>query len=285
MSESNNLFGVSQYTTWNWTFEEDVNRYPAAGADTIELCEFKLDSVRYDDQLRGLKDSSLAISSVQSTVHTLFPDSLEPTPVNPTERLECMRNAIRHIAPYCNPGVPFVVNTGVAPNGNIRQGYELAMEEFLTLAEFAADHGVSIALEPLNPVLMNTNSFIWTIPEAMTIIDQTYHPALGLCLDYWNVWQSPDVAEHILRWASRATVVHVSDWRLPRAAADRLIVGTGAIPLEELIRATFVGGYTGPLTLELFSDVSLPDSLWRRDGSEVIQQSKLGLSAVASRLT
>ncbi|HEY5340417.1 MAG TPA: hypothetical protein VIK27_05265, partial [Candidatus Aquilonibacter sp.] len=36
-------FGISEVTTWPWTFEDDVRRYPALGAEAIEIWEFKLD--------------------------------------------------------------------------------------------------------------------------------------------------------------------------------------------------------------------------------------------------
>ncbi len=40
-------FGVSEFTTWPWSFERDVERYPAHGIDVIEICEFKLNRDDY----------------------------------------------------------------------------------------------------------------------------------------------------------------------------------------------------------------------------------------------
>jgi len=39
-------FGVSEFTTWPWSFEEEVERYAQLGVDTIEVCEFKLEEER-----------------------------------------------------------------------------------------------------------------------------------------------------------------------------------------------------------------------------------------------
>ncbi len=36
-------FGVNQFTTWPWRFEQDVENYARLGADAIEVCESKLD--------------------------------------------------------------------------------------------------------------------------------------------------------------------------------------------------------------------------------------------------
>ena len=76
MSEQLNRFGISEFTTWPWSFERDVARYAAHGVDTIEVCEFKLNRDDYRSQLQSIERSGLTVSSVQSTVHSLFPDIL-----------------------------------------------------------------------------------------------------------------------------------------------------------------------------------------------------------------
>ncbi len=272
-------FGFSQYTTQQWTFEQDLDACAELGVDAVEVCEYKLDPARINQQqqLALIAEKGLTISSVQSAVHTLYPDSLFAEPSDPMERAALMRRAIERISPYAPPGTPFVVNTGVAPNGNFREGWAVAVREFRALTEFAADHGLRIALEPLNAILMNTNSFVWLIPQVLEMMSEVGHAAFGVCMDTWNVWQDPKVLEHIAACGDTIFVTHVSDWHLPRAFADRIIPGAGEIPLAALLRAIHETGYDGAYTLELFSDTSLPDSLWRADGREVIQQSRAGL--------
>ena len=172
-----------------------------------------------------------------------------------------------------------MVNTGIAPDGDFREGHAVAEREFRELSRFAADHGMRVALEPLNAILMNTNSFLWLIPQVMEMIERVDHPAFGLCMDTWNVWQDPKVLEHIAGCGDKIWVTHVSDWHLPRSYADRTIIGQGEIPLPSLLRAIQETGYNGAYSLEIFSDTRLPDSLWKADGHQVIQQSREGLEA------
>ena len=98
-------------------------------------------------------------------------------------------------------------------------------------------------------------------------------------MDTWNVWQDPKVLEHIAGCGDKIWVTHVSDWHLPRSFADRTIIGQGEIPLPSLLRAIRETGYNGAYSLEIFSDTRLPDSLWKADGQQVIQQSRAGLQA------
>ena len=268
-------FGISQFTTWPWSFEQDVDNYARLGVDDIEVCEDKLDEDRAADQLALVGQQGLTISSVQPAVRTLFPSRMQPEPKDLQERTERFRRTIERVGRFA-PDAPFVSNTGPPPNGNVREVFDVAAREYRALADFAEAHGVRLALEPLNPALMNLETAIWTQEQAMRIVTAVDHDSFGVCLDTWNVWQNADVAEAIKACGGRIFVVQVSDWRTPRSLADRHIVGQGEIPLPALIRAIHASGYRGAYVLEIFSS-EVPDSLWDADLSRVVSDSRIGL--------
>ena len=272
MSDYDNRFGISEFTTWPWSFERDVQRYAAHGVDTIEVCEFKLNRDDYRPQLRSIERAGLAVSSVQSTVHSLFPDSLAPAPSDPQDRIRHMKTAIERIAPHVPAQTPFVVITGAAPGGDTRMVYERAVRDFFDLATFAAERGVRIAYEPLNPVLFNTDTALWGLDQALELVRRVDHPALGICLDTWNIFQTPNLHEVIGACGERIFLVQVSDWHRPRSGADRISLGDGTIDNAAIMKATRKAGYTGPFVLEIFSGESLPDSIWRADLDQVIDR-------------
>ena len=80
-------FGVSEFTTTPWTFEQDVEQYSRLGVDAIEVCEFKLDEQRMGEQLALIAQHGLTISSVQPKIRTLFPSQSQPEPSDPRERM------------------------------------------------------------------------------------------------------------------------------------------------------------------------------------------------------
>lgn len=263
-------FGISQFTTWPWSFERDVERYAAHGVDAIEICQFKLNRNDYEPQLRRVRDAGLTVSSVQTTVHSLFPDSLAPAPVDVADRVAHIQSGIDRIAPHVPPGTPFVCTTGVAPLGNAQAAWDRAVHEFSALAEYAAAHGTRIAFEPLNPHLHNTDTSISTLDEGLELVREVGHDAFGLCVDVWNVFGTPDVERVIEACADRIFLVQVSDYRRPHSHADRLCLGEGSIPLAPLIAATRRAGYTGPFVLEILSSENLEDSIWKADLDHVI---------------
>ena len=73
-------FGVSQYTTWPQSFEEDLALYQSLGVENIEVCEAKLDAGNPEPQLERLKASGLTVTSIQPRLHSLFPDQPRPEP-------------------------------------------------------------------------------------------------------------------------------------------------------------------------------------------------------------
>ncbi|MDQ2992023.1 MAG: sugar phosphate isomerase/epimerase [Candidatus Eremiobacteraeota bacterium] len=265
-------FGVSEFTTWPWSFERDLRQYAAHGIDTIEVCEFKLNEDDYAPQLESIEGSGLTVSSVQSTVHSLFPDSLAPQPTAPEDRIRHITSAIDRIAPHVPKGTPFVAITGAAPGGDTSRVYDAALDAFARLAEYAAEHGVRLAYEPLNPVLFNTDTALWGLDQALELVQRVNHPAFGLCVDTWNIFQTPDLHDVVRQSGDRIFLVQVSDWRRPRSGADRISLGDGSIDNASIVRSIRAAGYGGPYVLEIFSSESLPNSIWRADLDAVVQK-------------
>ena len=270
-------FGVSEFTTNPWSFEQDVETYARLGVGTIEVCEAKLDDKRAREQLALVARHGLAISSVQPATRTLFPSRSMPEPKDIPARMARFRHTIELVAASA-PNVPFVTNTGIPPKGNIQEVFDTAAKEYRALAEFAQEHGVRVALEPLNAAIMNEESAIWTLDQAMRIVEAVDRLSFGICLDAWNIWQNAGILEGIRACGDRIFVMQVSDWRTPRSYEDRLIVGQGEIPLSPLLRAVHDSGYRGPYSVEIFSG-DVPDSLWHSDLERVITESRAGLDA------
>jgi sugar phosphate isomerase/epimerase len=268
-------FGISEFTTWPWSFEQDVERYAQLGVDTIEVCEFKLDDGRIREQLDSVGEHGLEISSVQPSTRTLFPSQSQPEPKDVPERMSLFRRTIERFGDTA-AGVPFVTNTGIPPDGNMQEVFDTAAREYQAVADFAEQYGARVALEPLNAAIMNVESAVWTLQQALHIVDAVDRPNFGICLDLWNVWQNAGIEDAIRAGGDRTFVVQLSDWRTPRSYQDRLIVGQGEIPLPPLLRAIHESGYRGPYAVEIFSG-NVPDSLWKGDLAAVIRASRDGL--------
>ncbi|MCA9838541.1 MAG: sugar phosphate isomerase/epimerase [Trueperaceae bacterium] len=271
------IFSVSEFTTWNLSFEEDVALYLHLGIKAMEVCERKLspDREKSKEQLAYLKGTGLKVSSVQPRVHALFPDSMSPEPDSPDMRAEAYKNSIDLFSEFF-PGAPLVAISGNAPDYNYRLAYETALRLYPELADYAASRAMRIMFEPLHPILMNNDSFIGTLQAGLELIDAVNRENFGLMLDVWHVFHEPGIEERIAALKGRIFGVHICDWSKawPRCVADRAIPGQGMIQFPALLAAIEASGYDGAYCLELFSAEHLPDSLWRQDPEHVIEQSK-----------
>jgi sugar phosphate isomerase/epimerase len=269
-------FGISEFTTWPWSFEQDVERYAPLGVDTIEVCEFKLEGKNLEEELPRIGQHNLTISSVQPSVRTLFPSQSQPEPKDVPERMQRFCQTIQRFGDYA-ANVPFVTNTGIPPGGNMQKVLDTAVKEYRGVADFAWERGALVALEPLNAAIMNVESTIWTLQQGMEIVQAVDRPNFGICLDVWNIWQNADILQAIEAAGDRNFVVQLSDWRTPRSYQDRLIPGQGEIPLPQFLRAIHDSGYGGPYVVEIFSG-DVPDSLWKGDLENVITASREGVA-------
>lgn len=270
-------FGISEFTTMPWSFDEDVERYARLGIDTIEVVEAKLDEDRYVEQMQSIAAAGLGISGVQPKVRTFFDSRMMPDPKPLGDRVACLRSSIERLGKFA-PGVPFITNTGAHPKGDMAEAMKVVAQELKELAKVATDNGVLLALEPLNPTSVNVESAIWTVDQALDVVEATGSDAVGLCLDYWNVWQNAGIEAAIARAGDRIFTVQASDWRAPRSFADRIVPGDGTIPLARLIEATRATGYAKPWVVEIFSN-DVADSLYEDDLETILVRCRKGMAA------
>ena len=173
------------------------------------------------------------------------------------------------------PGTTLVTISGAAPGGDYDSAYRVAAKEYLEIAKMADDHGVRIALEPLNPILMNVDTFLCSLAHAGRVVEAVVdHPQFGLFVDVWHIWEDISAPALIKKYESKIFGVHINDWRTPRAFGDRYLPGEGEIPLINLLKAIRATSYSGPYTLEIFSEMRLSGSLWADPRRTVIEGKK-----------
>lgn len=277
------MFAVSQFTTMPHRAAEDLEAYAEAEIEAFELCEAKFpqDASRRCELAREARANGLEVTSVQTRVHSIFPDRMAPEPASPWRRLEVFKESLRFWAETLEvEGLPFVVIAGVVPDANLREGWKVAREWLREAAQAAAEAGVRVAFEPLGPEGMYQDSFIHGLDQGLRLLDDVDADATALVVDAWHVWAEHDLAPRLERVAERVAVVHLCDWPSggPRALDDRVLPGDGIMPLQDQIVGPLqAGGYTGPLTLEVLSDSSLPDSLWNLPPDELLARAGLAM--------
>jgi sugar phosphate isomerase/epimerase len=247
-----------------------VRAYAAAGADAIGVWELKLD----DDSaaLETLELSGLGRASAIPAIPSILPLPLMEGPSDPRERIDAICASVQRLAQFGPSGIVCLTGPG--------DDRDTVVEGLRTIGDEASRAGVRIGLEPINRVGGEHWTFISSLPEAVELLEEADHPALGIQFDTWHLWNTPNVVEEIHAHAARFVGVHVADWREPtRSWADRVLPGEGVADLPALLGALDAAGWKGYYDVEIFSDNgsfgnAWEDSVWDRPLEEVARDAK-----------
>ena len=205
-------------------------------------------------------------------IPSILPLPLMEGPSDPRERIEAICASVHRLAPFRPSGIVCLTGPG--------EDRDTVVEGLRTIAGEAERAGVRIGLEPVNRVGGENWTFVSSLPEAVELVDDADHPALGIQFDAWHLWNTPTVLGDIELYSSRFVGVHVADWREPtRSWADRVLPGDGVAGLPALLGALEAAGWEGYYDVEIFSDDgsfgnAWPDSLWDVPARELACRAK-----------
>ncbi len=267
-------FSVSEFSTLQLSFDEDVAAYAAGGAEGIGLAEAKLPEGADAESLATLKAAGLKATICLPAGLSVLPLPAFPGPEDPQERVESLCASVRRLAAF-DP-VTVLCLTGPVGDRDPQEARRVVVEGLREVARTAEEVGVRLALEPIHSSARDEFTLVDNIPDAVALIDEVDEP-LGLLFDTWHLWDTPDVLDHIRAEAHRFPAVHVNDWRDPtRGWDDRALPGEGIMDLPAMFAALEDGGFEGWYDLEIFSSDTYPDSLLKLDPIELVRRGREG---------
>jgi sugar phosphate isomerase/epimerase len=261
------LFSISQVSSLAVGFADDVRAYAAAGVDGIGIWELKLG----DGSLEEFRASGLGSSTAVPTVPSVHPLPLLPGPETVRERVDALLRSLEVLAPY----EPAAILCFTGPGDR-----ETAVRGVREVGREAQQLGLRLAVEPFQVEGIESWSILNTLGQAAEFVEEVGSDAVGIQVDVWHLWNTPDLLEEIPRHAHLIAGVHVNDWRVPtRGWADRVLPGDGAADLPAILGALDDAGWDGFYDLEIFSDngafgSTYPDSLWDLDAADVARRGR-----------
>jgi sugar phosphate isomerase/epimerase len=269
-------FSVSEFSTLQLSFDEDVAAYAAGGAQGIGLAEAKLPEGADTESRAKLKEAGLAATICLPAGLSVLPLPAFPGPDDPQERVESLCASVRRLAAF--EPVTLLCLTGPVGERDPQDARRIVVEGLREVARTAEEVGVRLALEPIHSSARDEFSLVDNIPDAAALVDEV-GASLGLLFDTWHLWDTPNVLDHIRAEAHRFPAVHINDWRDPtRGWDDRALPGEGIMDLPAIFAALEDGGYDGWYDLEIFSSETYPDSLLKLDPVELVRRGREGFA-------
>lgn len=244
---------VNQMSTYRQSFAEDVVGCQAAGIGRIGVWRRKLEDFGIERAVEVLSDHQVSVSSVNwgggfTGAHGLsFGEALDDT-----------RTAIYQAARLRAHALT-IVSGGRA--GHIHShARRLLLDGLAATVEIAAEHGVTLALQPMAVEYSRDWTFLNSLQEALEIVCTFDHPFLGLAVGTCHIWQQEGILELLESAAGCVATVQVSDWTHERVDDRRRLPGEGDIPLKAMVKALQRGGYQGDFEIDVWSA-----DLWKVD--------------------
>lgn len=192
-------------------------------------------------------------------------------PMAPAGRAAVMDDFRASIEMAAELGAPVltIVTGGVEPGTKgVAESLKLVADRVAEMAPYAAECGVRLALEPLNPVYGGDRSCLTTLRDALDLCDAIAAPNVGVAVDVYHVWWDTDLPRQLARAGERIYGLHLCDWLAATrdVLLDRGMMGDGVADIRGIRAATEGAGYAGACEVEIFS----AENWWKRDPDEVL---------------
>jgi sugar phosphate isomerase/epimerase len=247
---------LSEISTEGVPFVEDVTAYAGAGFDGIGIWEIKLPP---DDAANRalLREAGLGVANCVPAVPTLLPLRIPGMegPADPEERIARICAGVRRLAAFEPESV--LIITGPLGDLDEAEARTIVRQGLRDIAHAARKAGVPLGLEPIHPGQFETVSFVNTIADALSLLDEAGVDDVGIMVDTFNLWHEPP--EAVAAIAARVTGLHVADEPPDLTRTDRVLPGEGGTRSAEHVRALVAAGWDGYLDVEIFSE---PARFW-----------------------
>ncbi|MFB4287951.1 sugar phosphate isomerase/epimerase family protein [Nonomuraea sp. ATR24] len=270
---------LNQWTTRRWTLPEAVDGCVRHGLEAIGLWREKVAEHGLARSARLVRESGLRVSSL---CRGGFLTAGELSGERGRAALDDNRRAVDEAAELGAACLVMVVGglPGVTPGEPPPAGFsrdvagarQRVTEALATLAPYAGERGVRLALEPLHPVYCPDRAVLSTLGQALDLALAHPQEQVGVVVDTFHVWWDPALHEQIARAGGRIASYQVCDYLHPLPAdvlLGRGMMGDGVIGFPPITRAVAEAGYTGDVEVEIFNA-----DVWAADPDEVVATMK-----------
>ena len=147
------------------------------------------------------------------------------------------------------------------------------------VADYAAERGIRLAIEPLNRF---ETDLVNTVEQGVELCDLIGRTNVGLLIDTFHMnIEEKNIGDAVRAAADRVFLVQVSE-------NDRGAPGSGHVPWEQFFASLRDIGYAGPVVVESFlptvKEIARAVSLWRPVAASMEELAVNGLAFVRSSL-
>ncbi|MEU8678572.1 sugar phosphate isomerase/epimerase family protein [Streptomyces sp. NPDC048560] len=258
---------INQETIKQWSLPELAEGCVKAGIDKVGLWRAPVQEYGVERTARLLADAGLTVTSL---CRGGFFTALDPA--ERARALDDNRAALDEAAGLSTDTLVLVSGGLPAGSRDLHGARERIADALAELAPYAAERGVRLAIEPLHPMFASDRCVVSTLSQALDIAERFPAEQVGVVVDAYHVWWDDQAPAQIARAGAGGRIhsFQLADWITPLPAGvllGRGQLGEGSVDFRALRHQVEAAGFTGPIEVEIFNE-----SLWARDGSEVLAE-------------
>ena len=254
---------LNQRTTASWSLPEAVQGCVDAGLGAIGVWREQLWEVGLDEGCRLITESGLRVSSL---CRGGFFTTVDPNEARAAEASN--REALEEAAAL-NAATLVLVPGGLPPGDRDLEGArDRAARAIERLVPHAQELGVTLGIEPMNPIYAADRGVISTLASALDIAERFDAKDVGVVVDTFHLWWEPGIAGQVQRAGEGIVSYQICDWITPLPADTLLargMMGDGHVDFARFTRSVASAGYSGDIEVEIFNA-----DLWAQPPAEVV---------------
>jgi sugar phosphate isomerase/epimerase len=242
---------LNQRTTASWSLPEAIQGCVDAGLGAIGIWREQLAEVGFDEGCRLVADAGLRVSSL---CRGGFFTAADPAEAQAAEASN--REAIDEAAGLS--AATLVLVAGGLPTGDrdLQAARDRAASAIERLVPYAHERGVTLGIEPMNPIYAADRGVISTLGQALDIAERFDAADVGVVVDTFHLWWEPGVADQLQRAGQRIVSYQICDWITPLPADTLLargMMGDGHVDFPTFTTSVAAAGYGGDIEVEIFN--------------------------------
>ena len=242
---------LNQRTTASWSLPEAIKGCLDGGLGAIGIWREQLAEVGLDEARRLVTESGLRVSSLcrGGFFTTADPAEAQAAEANNHEAIE--------EAAALNAATLVLVPGGLPPGDrDLEAARDRTARAIERLVPYAHEQGVTLGIEPMNPIYAADRGVISTLAQALDIAERFDPGDVGVVVDTFHLWWEPGIADQVQRAAERIVSYQICDWITPLPADTLLargMMGDGHIDFPTFTRSVAKAGYRGDIEVEIFN--------------------------------
>ena len=235
---------ASQFSSFRWSFFQDVIRFAGLGFESIGVWRHKIDEIGYETAAEMLDEMRMSVSSL-SWAGGFTGSSGRSHRSAIEDSIDAIYQA-HMIGARC-----LIIHPGARNGHTMRHSLRLLRSAIDEMLPIAADLGVRLAIEP---VLTRDNpwNFLGKFKSQLEFVRNFEAEHVGLVLDLYHVGRHNEILENLASIRPYLALIQLADMGKRHADEEnRCLLGQGKIPVTAWLNRLNEIDFDGFLEIEI----------------------------------